>query len=118
MDYKHSSHSTFNLKYHLVFCTKYRLSIGYRILTGQTKVRSKEIIREVCTANYVDIVRGNITHDHMLISMSPGMVLSKLVQYIKGKSSHKLFQEFKHLRKGYFGQHLWQEDTLLLHLAM
>ncbi|MDD9331518.1 MAG: transposase [Wolbachia sp.] len=45
MDYKHSSHSTFNLKYYLVFCTKYR----YRILTDQTTACSKEIIREVCT---------------------------------------------------------------------
>ncbi|MDD9331150.1 MAG: IS200/IS605 family transposase [Wolbachia sp.] len=80
MDYKHSSHSTFNLKYHLVFCTKYR----YRILTGQTTVRSREIIRKVCTANYVDIVRGNITPEHILTSMSPSIVLSKLVQYING----------------------------------
>ncbi|MDD9331583.1 MAG: IS200/IS605 family transposase [Wolbachia sp.] len=84
MDYKHSSHSTFNLKYHLVFCTKYRYRIlTYRILTGQTTVRRKEIIMEVCTANYADIVRGSITPDHMLISMSPSMVLYKLVQYIK-----------------------------------
>ncbi|MDD9331821.1 MAG: transposase [Wolbachia sp.] len=38
----------------------------------------------------------------MLISMSPSMALSKLVQqYIKEKSSHKLFQEFKYLRKRY-----------------
>ncbi|MDD9331879.1 MAG: IS200/IS605 family transposase [Wolbachia sp.] len=95
----------------------------YRILTGQTTVHSKEIIMEVCTANYVDIVRGNITPDHMLISMSPGMALSRFVQYINGKSSHKLFQEFERLRKRkkrkrYFGQHLWQEDTFLLKLAM
>ncbi|MDD9331709.1 MAG: transposase [Wolbachia sp.] len=53
------------------------------MLKGQTTVHSKEIIREVCTANYVDIIRGNITPDHMLISMYPSMVLSKLVQYIK-----------------------------------
>ncbi|MDD9331848.1 MAG: transposase [Wolbachia sp.] len=38
--------------------------------------------------------------------MSLSMVLPKLVQYIKGKSSYKLFQEFEHLRKRYFGQHL------------
>ncbi|MDD9331653.1 MAG: transposase [Wolbachia sp.] len=35
----------------------------------------------------------------MLISTSPSMVLSKLVQYIKGKSSHKLSKKFEHLRK-------------------
>ncbi|MDD9331399.1 MAG: transposase [Wolbachia sp.] len=38
--------------------------------------------------------------------MSPSMDLSKLVQYIKGKSSHKLFQEFEYLRKRYWKQHL------------
>ncbi|WP_341808339.1 IS200/IS605 family transposase [Wolbachia endosymbiont (group E) of Neria commutata] len=85
--------------------TKYR----YRILTGQIAVRAREIIREVCTANYIDIVSGNVTpdHVHMLISMSRSMALSKLVQYIKGKSSRKLFQEFELLRKRYWGQHLW-----------
>jgi putative transposase len=33
--------------------------------------------------------------------------LSKIVQYIKGKSSRKLLQEFKILEKRYWGQHLW-----------
>ncbi|MDD9331867.1 MAG: transposase [Wolbachia sp.] len=93
---------------------KYR----YRILTGQTIVRGKEIIMELCTANYVDIVSGSITPDHMLISMSTSMELSKSVQYINGKSSHKLFQEFEHLRKRYLWQHLLQEDTLLLQLTI
>ncbi|MDD9331464.1 MAG: transposase [Wolbachia sp.] len=68
---------------------------------------SKEIIKEVCTANYVDIVSGSITPEHTLISMSPSMELSKFVQYIKGKSSHKLFQKFEHLKKRYLGQHIW-----------
>ncbi|MDD9331796.1 MAG: IS200/IS605 family transposase [Wolbachia sp.] len=88
------------------------------MLTGQTAVHSREIIRKVCTANCVDIIRSNITPDHMLVSMSPSMALSKLVQYINGKSSHKLFRKFKYLRKRYLVQHLWQEDTLLLQLAM
>ena len=29
------------------------------------------------------------------------------LQYIKGKSSRKMLQEFEHLRKRYWGQHLW-----------
>ncbi|MDD9331888.1 MAG: transposase, partial [Wolbachia sp.] len=61
-------------------------------------MRSKEIIMEVCTANYADIVSGSITPDHMLISIYPSMELYKFVQYINGKSSHKLFQEFEYLR--------------------
>lgn len=30
-----------------------------------------------------------------------------VLQYIKGKSSRKLLQEFELLRKRYWGQHLW-----------
>ena len=33
--------------------------------------------------------------------------LSKAIQYIKGKSSRKLLQEFEVLQKKYCGQHLW-----------
>ena len=34
------------------------------------------------------------------------MALSKLVQYIKGRSSRRLQEEFPSLRKRYWGQHL------------
>ena len=29
------------------------------------------------------------------------------VQYLKGKSSHRLLSEYKQLKKRYWGQHLW-----------
>ncbi|MBV0899558.1 MAG: transposase [Wolbachia endosymbiont of Fragariocoptes setiger] len=38
---------------------------------------------------------------HRLISFSLSMALFKLVQYIKGKSSRKLFQKFELLRRKY-----------------
>ena len=105
MEYKRGSHSLYDLKYHVVFCTKYR----YRILTGQVAVRTRELIREVCTANYIDIISGGLSpdHIHLLLSVPPSISLSKVVQYIKGKSSRKLLQEFEFLRKRYWGQHLW-----------
>jgi putative transposase len=105
MKYRHGAHSTYDLKYHIVFCTKYR----YRVLTGHIATRTIELIKEVCSANYVDIVSGNISpdHVHMLISVPPNTSLSKIIQYIKGKSSRKLQQEFEMLRKKYWGQHLW-----------
>lgn len=105
MDYRHGSHNLYDLKYHVVFCTKYR----YRILTGQIAIRTGELIREVCARNYVDIVSGSLSpdHIHLLISVPPSVSLSKVIQYIKGKSSRKLLQEFELLRKRYWGQHLW-----------
>lgn len=105
MDYRRSSHSIYDLKYHIVFCTKYR----YRVLTGQIANRARELIREICSTNDVEIVSGSMSpdHVHLLISVPPGISVSRIVQYVKGKSSRKLQQEFELLRKKYWGQHLW-----------
>ena len=105
MEYRHGSHSLYDLKYHVVFCTKYR----YRILIGQVATRVRELIREICAANYVDIVSGSLSpdHIHLLLSVPPSLSVSKVVQYIKGKSSRRMLQEFEHLRKQYWGHHLW-----------
>ena len=91
--------------YHVVFCTKYR----YRILTCEVGIRARDLIREVCQANYVEVISGSISpdHVHLLLSAPPSISLSKLVQYIKGKSSRKLLVEFQHLHKRYWGQHMW-----------
>src|SRR5262245_16128941 len=49
----------------------------------------------------------NRDHVHMLLSMPPSLSVSRAVQYLKGRSSHKLLAEFASLRKRYWGQHLW-----------
>ena len=105
MNYRKGSHSLYDLKYHVVFCTKYR----YRVLIGQIASRAREIIREICSSNYVDIISGSMSpdHIHLLISVPPSLSISKIVQYIKGKSSQKLLMEFDVLKKRYWGQHLW-----------
>jgi putative transposase len=46
-------------------------------------------------------------HIHLLLSIPPSISVSKVIQYIKGKSGRKLLMEFEHLRKRYWGQHLW-----------
>ena len=46
-------------------------------------------------------------HIHILVSVPPSISISKLMQYIKGKSGRKLLQEFEQLKKRYWGQHVW-----------
>jgi len=105
MSYKRGSHTTYDLKYHIIWCTKYR----YRILTGDVANRVRELIREVCKANYVDILSGSMSpdHIHLLVSVPPNISLSKAMQYVKGKSSRKVMMEFANIRKRYWGQHIW-----------
>jgi putative transposase len=57
----------------------------------------------------VVIVRGAVApdHIHMLVTCPANLEPAKLVQYLKGRSSRRLQDEFPELRKRYGGQHLW-----------
>ena len=41
------------------------------------------------------------------LSIPPSLSVSRGVQYLKGRSSHKLLAEFASLRKRHWGEHLW-----------
>jgi len=44
---------------------------------------------------------------HLLIGIPPHLSVSRAVQFLEGKSSHRLLSEYQSLRKRYWGQHLW-----------
>ena len=104
-NYRKGSHTLFDLKYHLVWITKYRKSV----LVGPVAERARELIRDICKANEVEIIKGHVSKDHihMFVSVPPKLSISKLMQYIKGKTSHKMLFEFKHLQRQFWGKHLW-----------
>jgi putative transposase len=104
-NYRKTSHSVYDIKYHIVWITKYRKAV----MLGEIAKRLQEIIRQVCAQNEVQILKGHISKDHvhMLVSVPPHLSASKLVQYMKGNSSHKLQKEYKELNKQYWGRHLW-----------
>lgn len=92
--------------------------VGYQISPGmdhqvsiQDSARrdSGELIRQICHAREVVIIRGAVSPDHipMLASAPPHLSPTKLVQSIKGRSSRRLQEESPTLRKRYWGQHLW-----------
>ena len=59
--------------------------------------------------NIIKIIRGKIAsnHVHIYVSVPPYQSISKLVQYLKEKSSRKIQQEFPELRRKYWKKHLW-----------
>ncbi|MEM9722974.1 MAG: IS200/IS605 family transposase [Bacteroidota bacterium] len=103
--YRQGSHTRYNLKIHLVFVTKYRKQVLY----GDIAKRLRSLIREICLSNDIQIVKGHVSKDHvhLLLSYPPRLSVSKISQYIKGKSSRKLLQEYTELRRQFWGQHLW-----------
>jgi len=105
IDYRHSAHAVYDIKYHVIWVTKYR----YKVMRGRVAERARELIRQICQAREIVIVRGAISpdHIHMLLSVPPQLAPAKVVQYIKGRSSRLLQTEFPELGKRYWGQHLW-----------
>ena len=103
--YRSGSHTVYDIKYHFVWITKYR----YKVLQGNVAIRLRELLRQGCDAKGLEIVRGSIGRDHvhMLLSCPTTMSPSQIVQYLKGRSSHLLQDEFPELKKRYWGQHMW-----------
>ena len=81
-EYRQSGHALCDSKYHLVGITKYR----YKILRGEVAERARDLIRQICHAREVVILRGSVSpdHIHMLVSAPAHLAPSKLVQYVKG----------------------------------
>ena len=105
MGYRKTSHSVYDLKYHLVWITKYRK----QVLRGEIAFRLRELVRQTCATLDVYILSGHVAvdHVHLLVSVPPQVSVSDLMQRIKGRSSRKLLQEFGELRRQFWGRHLW-----------
>ena len=94
---KSGSHTVWDCKHHLVWTTKYR----YQVLVGDVGLCCRELLREIARSKEMVIYAGSINRDHvhLLIGIPPNISVSKAVQYLKGKSSHRLLTEYAALCK-------------------
>lgn len=104
-NYQKNSHAVYDIKIHVILVTKYR----YKVLHGPIAVRVRELIRQGCEARRIIILQGSVGEDqiHLLLSCPASLAPSKVLQYLKGRSSRLLQDEFPELKKKYRSQHLW-----------
>lgn len=104
-NYRKTSHSVYDIKYHIVWVTKYRK----QVLQGIVAERVRDLVRQICKENDVEIIKGHVSKDHvhLFVSVPPNIAVSKLVQYIKGKSSRILLYEIKSMQQKFLGRHIW-----------
>jgi putative transposase len=93
------------LHYHFVFSTKYRKPV----LRGDIAIEVRDMIREICRANEIEILRGHVRpdHVHLLLDVPPHLAPSRVMQAVKGKTSHHLLMDRRKLRESFRGRHLW-----------
>ena len=73
-------------------------------------VRVRDLIRQTAMERELEtIISGNAARDHahLLLFYCPHQDISTIVQWLKGITSGLLLQEFGHLRKHFWGRHLW-----------
>ncbi len=110
--YQIGSHTKTDLKVHIVWVPKYRKGV----LTGQVAVRTRDVLRQIAMERELGIISGKVSKDHIHMFISYGAThnLSKIVQWLKGISSRILLSEFAHLRKAFWGRHLWARGYLAI----
>lgn len=76
-NYRKTSHSVYDIKYHLVWITKYRKPV----LQGEVAERARELVREQCKSMDIEIIRGHISRDHihLFVSVPPQHSVSKVM---------------------------------------
>ena len=94
--YTCSAHTVYNVKYHIIWCPKYRR----RVLVGDIEKRLRELLKEKAADIGIDIVTMEIMSDHvhLFVHASPVDAPHYIVQQLKGFTSRKLRQEFSMLR--------------------
>ncbi len=92
-EYRRGAHTVFEIHLHLVWITKYRRPA----LQGEVATRVRDLIRDICGQHEVSIMKGHVSKDHvhLLISLPPQVTISRLMQWLKGRTAHHLLLEFR-----------------------
>ena len=103
--YRRSAHTVYEIHYHFVFTTKYRKPV----LRGEVAQEVRGLIRQICRGNDIEILSGHVRpdHVHLLLSVPPHLAPSRVMQALKGKTSHHLLMDRRKLREEFWGRHLW-----------
>src|SRR5713226_9039420 len=101
--YRRSAHTLYSLHDHFVFITKYRKPV----LRGEVATDVRDLIREICRSNDIEILKGHVRpdHVHLLVSVPPHLAPSRVMQAIKGKTSHHLLAGHRRLQAEFWGRH-------------
>lgn len=93
-----SNHNvTFDCKYHVVFCPKYRR----KVLVNGVDTRLKELLISKATEIQTHILEMEVMpdHVHLLLKCDPQFGIHKAVKHLKGYTSRILRQEFPSLTR-------------------
>jgi len=108
--YRTGSHTKTDLRVHVIWIPKYRK----KVLRGPVSIRVRDVLRQIAFEHEIEVFSGKVAEDHVhiFIGYRPTQNVSKIMQWLKGISSRILLQEYPHLKKQFWGRHLWARGYL------
>ncbi|PSJ92310.1 IS200/IS605 family transposase [Brevibacillus fortis] len=95
-NYRRTTTTVSFINYHFVFCPRYRKKI---FLNLDVEIRFKELVKDVCDELKIEIIaiETDKDHTHLFLNALPTFSPADIMAKIKGVTSKKLREEFKHL---------------------
>ena len=103
-----AAHKVFQIKYHFVFCIKYRKDLFL-------EENYVEFLREVCKSieeRYSIIFETmgfNEDHVHFMIQTFPRFSPSEVFRIVKSITARKLFEKYPEIKKELWGGQFWSD---------
>jgi putative transposase len=112
MGVQSGAHTRYELKYHFVWCPKYRRVV----LKGNIARYLAKIIYGVAERYDLNIVELAVMpdHVHMFVSASPELAPASIIQTVKSITARKLFERFPGIKNFLWGGALWARGYFVM----
>ena len=118
MEYYKQGHCIYYARYHIIISTKYRRKIF------QPGIKEYLIELLKCISRYYPEIKlievnGEVDHLHLLVSISPKMAVSSVVNIIKSNTDREMRKKFNFLDKVYWGNNgIWSTGYFVSTIGM
>jgi len=112
MTLKSGGHTKYELKYHFVWCPKYRKMI----LKGNIGKYVAHVIYEIAERYDFEVVELAVMpdHVHLFVSAAPENSPAHLLQVIKSITAREVFKRFPGIKRFLWGGALWERGYFVM----
>ena len=112
MSIKSGSHTKYDLKYHFVWCPKYRKLV----FKGNIGKYTSHLIYEIAERYDFEVIELAVMldHVHLFVSANPDDSPSRLIQMIKSITARDLFKKFPGIKRQLWGGALWERGYFVM----
>lgn len=108
MELKKASHCVYQIRYHMVFCIKYRRGL---LAMEERSDYLRQIFHEIGQRYWFEMEEMGTDgdHVHLFVGAAPKYAPSRVMQILKSISAREMFKRFPELRRQLWGGEFWSD---------